>query len=122
MAGTIAFAICSTVALYESSTREKGNHARLLRLLSGWANVSNSFIHVLLTIYMLSNAANESEYWIEVRKLGGIEGPVERPLSLDPSTLTWKPTIRGPVQTNGSLTLHTLCIGPIESPCGNICL
>ena len=76
MAGAIAFAICSTVALYESSTREKGNHARLLRLLSGWANVSNSFIHVLLTIYMLSNAANDSEYWIEERKLGGIEGPV----------------------------------------------
>lgn len=77
MVGTIAFTICSTVALYECSTREKGsNHARLLRLLSGWANISNSFIHVLLTIYILSNAANDSVYWIEERKLGGIEGPV----------------------------------------------
>ena len=77
MAGTIAFSICSTVALYESSTRDKSSdYARLLRLLSGWANIANSFFHVLLTINMLSNAANVSEYWIEERKLGGIEGLV----------------------------------------------
>ncbi|KAL7540974.1 hypothetical protein ACHAXR_010532 [Thalassiosira sp. AJA248-18] len=84
MTGTIAFAICNMIALYESSTRTttptangSGNsNARLLRLLSGWANMGNSFIHILLTIYMLSNTTNDSEYWVEERKLGGIEGPV----------------------------------------------
>ena len=78
MAAAISFAIFNAVALYESSTRTDTNNenARLLRLLSGWANLGNSFIHILLTIYTLSNSNNESEYWVEERKLGGIEGPV----------------------------------------------
>lgn len=80
MTATIAYVIIYTVTLYESSTRTdavpvEGN-ARLLRLLSGWANLGNAFIHVLLTIYMLANTNNGSEYWVEERKLGGIGGPV----------------------------------------------
>jgi hypothetical protein len=79
MAAAIAFAIFNAVALYESSSRTKmgtNNKARLLRLLSGWANLGNSFIHILLTVYTLSNANNESEYWVKERKLGGIGGPI----------------------------------------------
>eukprot|EP00584_Thalassiosira_punctigera_P005452 CAMPEP_0172543988 /NCGR_PEP_ID=MMETSP1067-20121228/14249_1 /TAXON_ID=265564 ORGANISM="Thalassiosira punctigera, Strain Tpunct2005C2" /NCGR_SAMPLE_ID=MMETSP1067 /ASSEMBLY_ACC=CAM_ASM_000444 /LENGTH=193 /DNA_ID=CAMNT_0013330483 /DNA_START=26 /DNA_END=607 /DNA_ORIENTATION=- len=82
--GTISLAISVTVSLYELSTRKSGvesddgnrGHARLLRLLSGWANLGNAAIHLLLLTYMLSNSDNESEYWMEERKLGGIEGPV----------------------------------------------
>lgn len=83
MTAAIAFAIFNVVTLYESSTRTTrtadttiNNGARLLRLLSGWANLGNSVIHILLTIYTLANANNDSDYWVEERKIGGIEGPV----------------------------------------------
>ena len=77
MAGTIAVVIFSVVIYFESCTRSTTDaDPRLIRLISGWANIGNSAIHILLTIYMLSNANNESEYWVEERKLGGVEGPV----------------------------------------------
>ena len=75
-AGTIALVLFGAVALYEASTSTpKSDCACLLRLLSGWANLSNAAIHFLLVVYTLSNSHNQSEYWIEERTLGGIEGP-----------------------------------------------
>jgi len=77
MVATIAIAIFSAVGYYESSTRTANDaDARLLRLISGWANIGNCIVHILLIIYILSNASNDSDYWIEERKLGGIEGPI----------------------------------------------
>ena len=81
MTATITGAIIGTVSLYERSTeaaadRHGTSRARLLRLLAGWANLGNSAIHVLLTAYTLSNAANDSAYWTAERALGGVEGPV----------------------------------------------
>ena len=78
-AGTISLAMIATVVLYEYATRKKsgGHHnARILRLASGWSNLGNAAIHVLLALYMLANSANPSEYWTKERELGGIEGPV----------------------------------------------
>ena len=78
MVAAIAFAIFNAVATYESSTStaDFDTKARLFRLLSGWANIGNSYTHVLWVLYMQANKENESEYWIEERKLGGVEGPV----------------------------------------------
>lgn len=75
MVVAIAYALFAAVAYYESATRTaRGN--RLLRLLSGAANIGNSVTHVLLVVYTLANSSNESKYWVEERRLGGIEGPV----------------------------------------------
>ena len=76
MAGAIAYAMLSAVAYYEKNSKNGGGPARLPRLCSGWANMGNSIVHVLLVAYMLSNSDNQSEYWVKERKLGGIEGPV----------------------------------------------
>ena len=80
MVAAISYALFSCIALYERSsaaaTTSEGANLRLLRMLSGFANLSNSCIHVLLTIYMKANETNLSDYWLEERKLGGIEGPV----------------------------------------------
>lgn len=77
MAATIAFSVISAVRYYESSTRTATDaDARLLRLISGWANIGNCIVHILLAIYIISNATNHSDYWVEERKLGGIEGPI----------------------------------------------
>ena len=79
MVVAISYAFFSCIALYERSsaaTASEGANLRLLRMLSGFANLSNSCIHVLLTIYMKANETNLSDYWLEERKLGGIEGPV----------------------------------------------
>ena len=75
MAGAILYAMLSAVSYYEKNSK-KGGAARLPRLCSGWANMGNSIVHVLLVAYMLSNSDNQSEYWVKERKLGGIEGPV----------------------------------------------
>ena len=76
MAGAIAYAMLSAVAYYEKNSKNGGGPARLPRLCSGWANMGNSIVHVLLVAYMLSNSDNQSEYWVKERKLGGVEGPV----------------------------------------------
>ena len=79
MVTAIAFAVFKAVAVYENATRGAAadpGSARLLRLLSGWANLGNAIVHVLLTVYTLANAGNESAYWVAERALGGIEGPV----------------------------------------------
>ena len=79
MVTSISYALFSCIAIYERSaatTAAESATLRLLRKLSGFANLSNSFIHILLTVYMKANESNLSEYWIEERKLGGIEGPV----------------------------------------------
>jgi hypothetical protein len=72
MVVTLSYTMFSAVAYYEK--RSPNNN--LMRLLSGWANIGNSAIHVLLIIYTLSNADNTSPYWLKERELGGIEGPV----------------------------------------------
>uniref|UniRef100_A0A7S2AQD0 Uncharacterized protein n=1 Tax=Octactis speculum TaxID=3111310 RepID=A0A7S2AQD0_9STRA len=74
MVAAIAYALFTAVSFYAEST--PSTSTSLLRLLSGWANVGNSVTHVLLIVYTLANGNNNSEYWIEERKLGGIEGPV----------------------------------------------
>mmetsp|Transcript_15608 Transcript_15608/g.23645 ORF Transcript_15608/g.23645 Transcript_15608/m.23645 type:complete len:188 (+) Transcript_15608:71-634(+) len=77
MAATIAYALFQSVLHYERSTSSSSDHpCRPLRLLSGWSNIGNSVAHILLTMCILSNAKNDSEYWLNERKLGGIEGPV----------------------------------------------
>lgn len=79
MVAAISYALFSCIALYERSTASTASESttlRLLRKLSGFANLSNSFVHILLSVYMKANESNLSEYWIEERKLGGIEGPV----------------------------------------------
>ena len=75
MAGAILYAMLSAVSYYEKNSK-KGGAARLPRLCSGWANMGNSIVHVLLVAYILSNSDNQSEYWVKERKLGGVEGPV----------------------------------------------
>eukprot|EP00574_Skeletonema_japonicum_P004200 CAMPEP_0201728864 /NCGR_PEP_ID=MMETSP0593-20130828/17269_1 /ASSEMBLY_ACC=CAM_ASM_000672 /TAXON_ID=267983 /ORGANISM="Skeletonema japonicum, Strain CCMP2506" /LENGTH=135 /DNA_ID=CAMNT_0048221089 /DNA_START=40 /DNA_END=444 /DNA_ORIENTATION=- len=80
MVAAISYALFSCIALYEQSAAptaaSKGATLRLLRKLSGAANLGNSLIHILLTVYMKANETNLSQYWLEERKLGGIEGPV----------------------------------------------
>lgn len=44
--------------------------------MSGIANLGNALLHILLIIYTISNYENNSEYWLEECKLGGIEGLV----------------------------------------------
>jgi len=72
-------AMVSSVAYYHTHAPfafPEESSARVLRLLSGTSNIGNGVVHVMLVVYMLANADNQSEYWIEERKLGGIEGPV----------------------------------------------
>ena len=74
MVATLSYAMFSAVAYYDRY--QNGHPCYLVRLLSGWANMGNCAIHVLLVIYTLSNADNTSAYWLKERELGGIEGPV----------------------------------------------
>ena len=77
MVATLSYAMFSAVAYYDRFTpQNSSNPSNLILLLSGWANIGNSAIHVLLVIYMLSNGDNTSAYWLKERELGGIEGPV----------------------------------------------
>mmetsp|Transcript_14245 Transcript_14245/g.21974 ORF Transcript_14245/g.21974 Transcript_14245/m.21974 type:complete len:184 (-) Transcript_14245:80-631(-) len=81
MVAAIAYALLNAIVVYERSTGIAINtktdyYHRLLRLLSGWANLGNSVVHILLIVYTLAHKGNDSDYWIEERKLGGIEGPV----------------------------------------------
>jgi hypothetical protein len=80
MVAAISHAMFSAVSYYEKNTKANENQdlekVRIVRLLSGWANIGNAAIHVLLVIYTLSNMDNQSEYWLKERELGGIEGPV----------------------------------------------
>ena len=80
MVAGIAFALFQAVTFYASATTVKypaeAIPKRLLRLLSGWANIGNSVVHVILVIYMKANEETVSEYWAKERELGGIEGPV----------------------------------------------
>lgn len=77
MVSAIALALVCGISFYSANTDSAEKvPCRLTRLLSGWANIGNSLIHVLLIVYMLSNSENQSEYWLEERQLGGIEGPV----------------------------------------------
>jgi hypothetical protein len=77
MVATLSYAMFSAVAYYDRSTPQNSSTpSNLVRLLSGWANIGNCAIHVLLVIYTLSNAGNTSAYWLKERELGGIEGPV----------------------------------------------
>ena len=51
MVATIAIAIFSAVGYYESSTRTANDaDARLLRLISGWANIGNCIVHIFLHV------------------------------------------------------------------------
>ena len=75
MAIAIALAYFTAVIFYENHTNDDEDPARLLRLLVGCANIGNGVVHVVLVIYIIANKENTSEYWIEERKLGGIEGP-----------------------------------------------
>lgn len=45
-------------------------------MISSAANIGNGLIHFILTIFMMSNAENDSPYWVAERELGGVEGPV----------------------------------------------
>ena len=80
MVAAIGYALFSCITIYDrctsAATTSEGSTLRLLKLLSGSANFGNSFIHILLIIYMKANETNLSDYWLEERKLGGIEGPV----------------------------------------------
>eukprot|EP00985_Skeletonema_marinoi_P026581 scaffold20692_cov147-Skeletonema_marinoi.AAC.31 len=80
MVAAISHALFSCITIYDqctsAATASKGSTLRLLMLLSGSANFGNSFVHILLIIYMEANEKNLSDYWLEERKLGGIEGPV----------------------------------------------
>ena len=80
MVAAISYALFSCITIYDrctaSNTASEGSTIRLLKLLSGSATFGNSFIHILLIIYMKANETNLSDYWLEERKLGGIEGPV----------------------------------------------
>ena len=79
MVAAIAYAMFTAVSFYTYSTAaiiKERKEKRLVRLLSGWANIGNSVIHALLVVYMKANEANTSDYWEKERALGGIEGPV----------------------------------------------
>ena len=80
MVAAIGYALFSCITIYDrctsAATASEGSTLRLLKLLSGSANFGNSFIHIVLIIYMKANETNLSDYWLEERKLGGIEGPV----------------------------------------------
>ena len=68
------YAMFSALAYYDKS--QNSSDKSLPRLLSGWANIGNCVIHLLLVLYMHANAESKSLYWVQERKLGGIEGPV----------------------------------------------
>ena len=63
------------MGIYEGQ-QPSASKASWLRKLSGIANLGNALLHILLIIYTISNYENNSEYWLEERKLGGIEGLV----------------------------------------------
>jgi hypothetical protein len=77
MVAAIEYAMVSAVVYYAhaSSTTKSKDPSRLPRLLSGWANIGNSVVHVLLLVYMTANHGNQSEFWAKERELGGVEGP-----------------------------------------------
>jgi len=75
MASTISYFIFTAVGIYEGQ-QPSPTKASWLCKLSGIANLGNALTHILLIIYTISNYENNSEYWIEERKLGGIEGLV----------------------------------------------
>eukprot|EP00984_Skeletonema_dohrnii_P003959 scaffold1355_cov106-Skeletonema_dohrnii-CCMP3373.AAC.3 len=53
---------CTSAATASKATASNGSTLRLLKLLSGSANFGNSFIHILLIIYMKANETNLSDY------------------------------------------------------------
>ena len=81
MAISIAYVMFHSVILYAGATSDRSpsdkqsENKRVARLLSGFANVGNGVIHAILLVYMKANEANDSVYWREERKLGGMTGP-----------------------------------------------
>jgi hypothetical protein len=75
MVAAMAFALITAVTFYAHTSSKTKDPSRLPRLLSGWANIGNSVIHILLIVITKANENNESEYWVKERALGGIEGP-----------------------------------------------
>ena len=75
MATIISYFTFTAVGIYEGQ-QPNASKSSWLRKLSGMANLGNALLHILLIIYTISNYENNSEYWLEERKLGGIEGLV----------------------------------------------
>ena len=75
MATIISYFTFTSVGIYEGQQPD-ASKASWLRKLSGVSNLGNALLHILLIIYTISNYENNSEYWLEERKLGGIEGLV----------------------------------------------
>ena len=73
MFGAVAF---YANASNTSQCTDAARSSRLLRLLSGWANLGNAAVHALLVMYTVGNAGDASEYWIKEREIGGVAGPV----------------------------------------------
>lgn len=77
MVAAIAYAVFTCVAHYAQVTARfnETKDRRVLRLISGFANVGNGLIHAILVCYMKANEDNNSAYWVTERELGGVEGP-----------------------------------------------
>ncbi|KAL7544433.1 hypothetical protein ACHAWF_007812 [Thalassiosira exigua] len=79
MAASIASAMFSCVLFYarEGHRSERGakDKQRVMRLLSGFANLGNAAIHLVLVVYIKANETNTAAYWLKERELGGIEAP-----------------------------------------------
>ena len=68
---TIAISLIAAVSFYVAASPTTKSAPRLV---SGFANVGNGVIHLILTVYMLSNSHNQSPYWLkerEVRRAAG---------------------------------------------------
>lgn len=75
MATIISYFVFTAIGIYEGQ-QSNASKASWLRKLSGLSNLGNAITHILLIIYTISNYENNSNYWLEERKLGGIEGLV----------------------------------------------
>ena len=75
MSTSISYFTFTAVGIYEGQ-QPNATKSSWLRKLSGVSNLGNALLHILLVIYTISNYENNSEYWLEERKLGGIEGLV----------------------------------------------
>ena len=71
----ISYAMFSAVALYATTatTRER-KETRLMRLLSGWANVGNGVVHALLIMVLYANRDSPLKFYVaELEE--GLAGP-----------------------------------------------
>lgn len=70
MVGAISYALFSAVSMYAALSSRSKDETRLLRLLSGCANVSNGVVHLLLVVLMYSKSESTDPFYVAELKEG----------------------------------------------------